>query len=242
MGGVFQPIFFASIVLCPWYRQQSLHMPFRHAKALDCHGALDSRRRGRQQAQQRQADTLGNCALAIWQSNAPSPAWATSWWMSSAAPRGLLRVFIDRPLAGSRRPASRVRSTVEDCERVTRQLQYVLEVEGCRLRAARSVVARARPAAEEARPTTQRFAGQEVDLTLKLPFQGRKNYRGLLLRGDGGGWRLVLNAGNGKGRAGTRFHARRSARGPPGAGDGFQGPRVEERAGADVAGCRCRRQ
>ena len=37
---------------------------------------------------------------------------------------GLLRVFIDRLQAGEF-------VTVDDCERVTRQLQYVLEVENC---------------------------------------------------------------------------------------------------------------
>ena len=37
----------------------------------------------------------------------------------------------------------------------------------------------------------ERFAGQQIDLTLKLAFQGRKNYRGELLAAQDG-WRLVL--------------------------------------------------
>jgi len=36
-----------------------------------------------------------------------------------------------------------------------------------------------------------RFAGSEVDLTLRLPFQGRKKWRGTLAPRDSG-WRLVL--------------------------------------------------
>ena len=36
-----------------------------------------------------------------------------------------------------------------------------------------------------------RFAGHEVELTLKEPFNGRKNYRGTLLAADEG-WRLAL--------------------------------------------------
>jgi ribosome maturation factor RimP len=40
----------------------------------------------------------------------------------------LLRVYIDRVSPVTPRTAS---SIVEDCERVTRQLQHVLEVENC---------------------------------------------------------------------------------------------------------------
>ena len=36
-----------------------------------------------------------------------------------------------------------------------------------------------------------RFAGAQIELTLKLPFQGRKKYRGEL-QANGSGWRLVL--------------------------------------------------
>jgi ribosome maturation factor RimP len=109
---------------------------------------------------------------------------------------GLLRVFIDR-VTGKGYPTGEADSVnVEDCERVTRQLQYVLEVEGLayeRLEVSSPGLDRPlkRPADYE------RFAGQEVNLTLKLPFKGRKNYRGQLLRGDAG-WRLALNAGSGE--------------------------------------------
>jgi ribosome maturation factor RimP len=104
---------------------------------------------------------------------------------------GLLRVFIDR-IAGRSYPGGEAESvTVEDCERVTRQLQYVLEVEAVpyeRLEVSSPGLDRPlkRPVDYE------RFAGHEVNVTLKLPFKGRKNYRGLLMAA-GQGWRLALS-------------------------------------------------
>ena len=44
------------------------------------------------------------------------------------APGGLLRVTIDHPARSTAAPERFI--TVDDCERVTRQLQHVLEVEG----------------------------------------------------------------------------------------------------------------
>jgi ribosome maturation factor RimP len=38
-----------------------------------------------------------------------------------------------------------------------------------------------------------RFAGEQVEVTLKLPFKGRKRFRGELLA-NGSGWRIVLAA------------------------------------------------
>lgn len=101
---------------------------------------------------------------------------------------GLLRVFIDR-LPDPSVPEAFV--TVDDCERVTRQLQYVLEVEGCdysRLEVSSPGLDRPlRTAAHYAR-----FAGTQVDINLRAPFQGRKKFRGLLQHGEGEGWRLVF--------------------------------------------------
>jgi ribosome maturation factor RimP len=99
---------------------------------------------------------------------------------------GLLRVTIDR-IAGDPQGDA---ITVDDCEKVTRQLQHVLEVENCdysRLEVSSPGLDRPlKKAADYAR-----FAGAQVDLTLKLPFQGRKKYRGEL-QAHGTGWRLVL--------------------------------------------------
>ncbi|MBS0446801.1 MAG: ribosome maturation factor RimP [Proteobacteria bacterium] len=103
---------------------------------------------------------------------------------------GLLRVYIEHePQAGAERWI-----TVDDCERVTRQLQHVLEVENCdyaRLEVSSPGLDRPlRRAADFAR-----FAGEQVEIALKLPFQGRKKWRGALrARPEGGesAWRLVL--------------------------------------------------
>ena len=104
-------------------------------------------------------------------------------------PGGLLRVFIDR-VAGDVRGEFIV---VEDCEAVTRQLQHVLEVENCTYqRLEVSSPGLDRPLKKAA--DYLRFAGQPLNLTLKMPFKGRKKYRGTLLAtGEGAGWRLLLD-------------------------------------------------
>lgn len=113
---------------------------------------------------------------------------------------GLLRVLIDHlpasgdagvdAVAASASAAERF-ITVDDCEKVTRQLQHVLEVEGCayeRLEVSSPGLDRPlKKAADYAR-----FVGEQVEVTLKLPFQGRKKYRGEL-QAQGEGWRIVLS-------------------------------------------------
>jgi ribosome maturation factor RimP len=103
------------------------------------------------------------------------------------AGRGLLRITIDR-LPGRvygtpGAPDSGEFITVEDCEAVTRQLQYVLEVEG--LDYARLEVSSPgldRPLRHEA--DYRRFAGEAVKITLREPFEGRKHWEGVLGLGD----------------------------------------------------------
>ena len=93
------------------------------------------------------------------------------------APRGLLRVTIDR-LPGA---AGGDAVTVEDCEKVTRQLQHVLEVEGVAYeRLEVSSPGLDRPLRVAAH--YERFAGEQVEVTLKMPFQGRKKFAGVLQR------------------------------------------------------------
>ena len=113
---------------------------------------------------------------------------------------GLLRVMIDHaaPAGAASDPSTSVDEravTVDDCEKVTRQLQHVLEVEGVdyqRLEVSSPGLDRPlKRAADYAR-----FSGRQVDLTLKLPFNGRKRWRGEL-QGHGDGWRLVLPAEGG---------------------------------------------
>lgn len=116
------------------------------------------------------------------------------------SPAGLLRVYIDRlpDLA-----AAGELINVEDCERVTRQLQYVLEVEECpyeRLEVSSPGLDRPlKKAADYAR-----FVGQEVEITLRMPFQGRKKYKGMLallpetaapVDAVAPEWRLIISEG-----------------------------------------------
>ena len=114
------------------------------------------------------------------------------------SPGGLLRVYIDRVAAD---PNGQF-ITVDDCEKVTRQLQHVLEVEGCayeRLEVSSPGLDRPLKRATD----YTRFSGLEIDLTLKMPFQGRKKYRGLLQpriadapEVGADDWRLVFTAGS----------------------------------------------
>jgi ribosome maturation factor RimP len=88
--------------------------------------------------------------------------------------RGFLRIFIDQP-AGI---------AIEDCEKVTRQLQHVLTVENFDYeRLEVSSPGLDRPLRKLADFT--RFAGSEVTITLKKPLDGRKQYRGVLHAPDG---------------------------------------------------------
>ncbi len=101
---------------------------------------------------------------------------------------GLLRVFIDRPSDGAVETPEPI--NVEDCERVTRQLQHVLEVEGVayqRLEVSSPGLDRSLKRAAD----YERFAGQDISLTLKLPLAGRKHFKGRLQRADAG-WQLHL--------------------------------------------------
>ena len=104
---------------------------------------------------------------------------------------GLLRVMIDRVPGRAYTTGESEAVTVDDCELVTRQLQYVLEVEQCDYaRLEVSSPGLDRPLKREA--DYERFAGSAIDVTLKLPVQGRKKFKGVLSAREGGGWRLVM--------------------------------------------------
>lgn len=114
---------------------------------------------------------------------------------------GLLRVTIDLPYQ------SGVEQFInaEDCEKVTRQLQFVLEVEGAdyaRLEVSSPGIDR--PLRHE--KDFERFAGELVDITLKAPIgvaasagstvsANRKKFRGTLERVESAqseaGWQIV---------------------------------------------------
>ena len=114
------------------------------------------------------------------------------------AGHGLMRVFIDLPpgarpdgseasadeslgAQAPRVPAAQARAAIalEDCERVSRQLTRVFEVEG--IDYARLEVSSPgldRPLKREA--DFERFAGSEITLRLKQPIEGRRNFEGPL--------------------------------------------------------------
>lgn len=114
---------------------------------------------------------------------------------------GLLRITVDwpwePPAEGQPLPPERF-VTVEDCERVTRQLQYALEVDGLeyrRLEVGSPGIDRPLRGENDFR----RFEGQVVDVVLKAPLgangavaANRKKFRGTLERADGEGqWQIV---------------------------------------------------
>ncbi len=106
---------------------------------------------------------------------------------------GLLRITIDLPLNAPAVSAPKFEQsvTVEDCEKVTRQLQFALEVDAVEYRrlevSSPGIDRLLRGEADLAR-----FVGSEVDVTLKDPVgaaamgqvnANRKKFRGTLARG-----------------------------------------------------------
>jgi ribosome maturation factor RimP len=120
---------------------------------------------------------------------------------------GLLRITIDLPWApeaSSSTPEQFV--TVEDCEKVTRQLQFTLEVDGIEYKRLEvSSPGIDRPLRHE--QDFERFLGSVIDVTLKAPLgaaatgqvnANRKKFRGTLERsesvenaGKTGHWQIV---------------------------------------------------
>ena len=96
-------------------------------------------------------------------------------------PRGLLQVFIDQPEG----------VLIEDCERVSRQLVHVLMVEEAdyqRLEVSSPGIDRPLKRAEH----YERFVGEMIELKLRSPFEGRRNFKGMLVREDDGGFAIDL--------------------------------------------------
>jgi ribosome maturation factor RimP len=107
---------------------------------------------------------------------------------------GTLRVTIDFPWE----PGSDRVVNVEDCERVTRQLQYTLEVEEVdykRLEVSSPGIDRPLRGEKD----FERFTGEVLDITLKAPLgaaaagqvaANRRKFRGTLEKGEAG-WQLT---------------------------------------------------
>ena len=111
------------------------------------------------------------------------------------AQQGLLRVYIDAP-AGI---------TIEDCEKVSRQLSHLLTVEDfdyARLEVSSPGLDRPLKKAAD----FERFAGERATVRLRLPFQGRRNFEGLVTVEPEGrfGLELVEPEPAPKGAAGRR--------------------------------------
>ncbi|MDO4795812.1 MAG: ribosome maturation factor RimP [Brachymonas sp.] len=118
---------------------------------------------------------------------------------------GLLRIFIDVPwrpeqAQGGQAGQGMVEQavTIEDCEKVTRQLQYALQVQDIdyqRLEVSSPGIDRLLRNEQD----FERFAGQVVDITLKQPIgansgslpANRKKFRGELEKTEQGGWQIV---------------------------------------------------
>jgi ribosome maturation factor RimP len=118
----------------------------------------------------------------------------------------LLRITIDLPWSapvGGEGSAVEQFVTVEDCEKVTRQLLFALEVDGVEYKRLEvSSPGIDRPLRHQR--DFERFVGQEIDVMLKAPMgaaagalvsASRKKFRGVLERtqGEGGvfGWQIV---------------------------------------------------
>lgn len=108
---------------------------------------------------------------------------------------GLLRVTIDLPWVAGQDSQQFV--TIDDCEKVSRQLQYALEVDGvdyARLEVSSPGIDRLLRHEQD----FLRFVGEEVDITLKQPLgenpfgiaASRKKFRGTLEQTENG-WQLV---------------------------------------------------
>jgi ribosome maturation factor RimP len=105
---------------------------------------------------------------------------------------GLLRVTIDFPWVAGTAKADEQLINVEDCEKVTRQLQFALEVDGAEYKRLEvSSPGIDRPLRND--KDFERFIGEEIDITLREPIglaaQGqvnatRKKFRGTLERAE----------------------------------------------------------
>ena len=116
---------------------------------------------------------------------------------------GLLRITIDLPWVApaTDAPAPLLDQfvTVEDCEKVTSQLQFALEVDGVEYKRLEvSSPGIDRPLRHE--QDFVRFEGSVIDITLKAPMgaaaagqvsANRKKFRGTLERAESGGWQIV---------------------------------------------------
>lgn len=135
--------------------------------------------------------------------------------------RGLLRVFIDAP-AGIR---------IEDCEAVSRQLTHLFAVEDVDYgRLEVSSPGLDRPLRKPA--DFERFQGQRVTLRLRSPFQGRRNFEGVLTVEPEGAFGLELVEPSGQAQQrrtrGQTVRTKPAPRSPSRASAAAKEPRAED--------------
>jgi ribosome maturation factor RimP len=144
---------------------------------------------------------------------------------------GLLRVYIDAPSG----------IALDDCEKVSRQLSHVLAVEDvdyARLEVSSPGVDRPLKKAAD----FERFAGAEVSVRLRRPFEGRRNFEGVLtLEGDGRyGLELIERPPEAAGAKGRKAGSKPGAKGAPGkatkAGKAAKAQQSSRAEGAGAAG------
>jgi ribosome maturation factor RimP len=115
---------------------------------------------------------------------------------------GLLRITIDLPWHPPMDGVAALPDqfvNVEDCEKVTRQLQFALEVEEIEYKRLEvSSPGIDRPLRHD--KDLERFVGEMIDITLRAPMgaaaggqvaPSRKKFRGTLERAEGGGWQIA---------------------------------------------------
>ena len=128
---------------------------------------------------------------------------------------GLLRVTIDVPWQEGEAAGRAV--DVDDCERVSRQLQAVFEVEGVDYKRLEvSSPGLDRPLRREA--DFKRFRGERVEIRFKLPREldaagGRKTFCGILAQGAQGVWEIAWRPDDAR-RGKTRRSAPKAAPAP----------------------------
>jgi len=131
---------------------------------------------------------------------------------------GLLRITIDVPWQpGAQSEGQPQFITVDDCEKVTRQLQFALEVDGVnyqRLEVSSPGIDRLLRGPQD----FERFIGEQVDITLREPLgqaagphiaANRKKFRGTLEKTAQGGWQIVWSDAPPKGKPGQRVSKNR---------------------------------
>jgi ribosome maturation factor RimP len=198
MGGLFRPFFFAEPLSTVRFSHPVASSRFRPVQRTPTPGSKARQApRGAVPAHEHRRQNIGpNIGESIgWQDAVTRTVQGLHYELVDVerGASGLLRITIDRlPAHAYAQPGGFV--TVDDCEQVTRQLQYVLEVQGVNY--ARLEVSS--PGLDRPLRTAghyERFAGEQVSLNLKEPFQGRRHYQGRLEAAADGAWRLGFTEG-----------------------------------------------